>query len=202
MLLEYVAREHISGRFFILKKILGIKHYTAKETAIIGMLVACTVILGYISGFLRVGNISKLSISFIPVYIAGALFGPMSAGIVGGLADFISYISNPTGVYLWQLTIIEILYGFMFGFIFYRKENITYKIGKLNLKILIFSVLQFVCNMILKTLILMNVGYVPGDFIVALGTRFLGCVIAVILNFAVINFLERYMQKIITIARK
>jgi ECF transporter S component (folate family) len=89
-----------------------------KKISLIAMLVAITVILGYISGFLRIGNITKISVSFISVYIAAIFIGPVAGGFVGAVADFISYIVNPTGAYLWQLTLLEFVYGFLFGIVF------------------------------------------------------------------------------------
>lgn len=178
------------------------RKFGVKEIAFTGMLTALTVILGYVSGFLRVGNISKISISFIPVYISGAIFGPLTGGIVAATADIISYITNPTGVYLWQLTLIEFLYGFLFGIIFYRKTGDVLGVKKLNLKILLFSLIQLLLNMTLKTLVLMKAGFLPDNLITAMGLRAGGCFVAVILNFIFINLLEKFISFLIDIVRK
>lgn len=178
------------------------KSFSAKKLSVIAMFIALTVILGYVSGFMRVGNISKISISFIPVYFAAISFGPIVGGFVAAMADFISFIANPTGMYLWQLTILEFIYGFMFGILFSRKKDISISYVKLNFTILSYSLIQFAINIILKTLVLQNAGFVSNDFYVAILQRLPGCIVAVILNFIILNVFERFVPLIISMVRK
>ena len=176
--------------------------FSAKRLCIVAMFIALTVILGYISGFMRVGNISKISISFISVYLAAISFGPWVGGFVAAIADFISFIANPTGMYLWQLTIFEFVYGFLFGILFCRKKIISISYVKLNFTILIYSVIQFAVNIVLKTLVLQNAGFVADNFAVAVVQRMPGCIVAVILNFIILNIFERFVPLIVRMVRK
>ncbi|MBO5452640.1 MAG: folate family ECF transporter S component [Clostridia bacterium] len=178
------------------------KKITTKELCLIAMFIALTVILGYVSGFLRVGNISKISVSFVSVYLAAAAFGPWIGGFVAAMADFISFLANPTGMYLWQLTVVEFIFGFLFGVFFSRKKQIRIPYLNLNVKILIYSVIQFAINMVIKTLILQSVGFVSADFYVAFIQRLPGCMVAFVLNFVVLNLFERFVPGIIRVVRK
>ncbi len=181
---------------------LKLKKITTKETCLIAMFVALTVILGYVSGFLRVGNISKISVSFISVYLAAVSFGPWVGGFVAAMADFISFLANPTGMYLWQLTIIEFVFGFLFGVVFYRKKEFSTPYIKLNFKILIYSFVQLAINITVKTLVLQNAGFVSDNFWAAVIQRLPGCVIALILNFIILNLFERFVPMIVRMVRK
>ena len=101
-------------------EILRLKKMSVKELCTVAMLVAITVILSYISGYLRIGPVSKFNISFISVYIAGAAFGPWVGGIVAAMADIVSFLANPTGPFMPWFTVIEFMGGFLFGLILFR----------------------------------------------------------------------------------
>ena len=47
---------------------------------------------------------------------AGYVAAKMStSGVVGAVADIISYVANPTGAYIFWFTLIEFVNGFLFG---------------------------------------------------------------------------------------
>ena len=91
-----------------------------KKLCVIAMLMALTVVLSYLSGYMRIGTFMKFSISFVSVYIASALYGPLAGGFVGAGADIISCFVFPMGTLVWEITLIECFYGVLFGIIFYR----------------------------------------------------------------------------------
>ena len=97
------------------KNALRLKRMSVAELCKVAMLVAITLVLSYISGYLRIGNLAKFNISFISVYIAGMAFGPVVSGIVAALADVISFAANPTGPFVPVFTILEFVNGFLFG---------------------------------------------------------------------------------------
>lgn len=69
-------------------------------------------------------NLIKLGFSTFPIVIVAILYGPVAAGIVGGLTDIIGYIIAPVGgAYIPCFTINMILIGFLYGIALY-KENI------------------------------------------------------------------------------
>jgi len=185
----------------MLKTFFSFKRLNTKEVSTISMLIALTVVLSYISGFLRIGNISKFSISFISVFIAAAAFGPLIGGFVGGAADIISYVFNPTGVYLWQLSAIEFIYGFIFGILFY---NMTLKGAKdkfLWVKILLCVLIQLAINLFVKTLVLMSVGYLPLSFFLSVSMRAPACFIMAVFQIILIGAGSRFMPGFLKIIR-
>ena len=89
------------------------KKLTTKEICIIAMLIAVTVVLSFISGYLRT-PVGKLNISFISVYVCAYLFGPLMGGITGALADLISVWVSASGAPIPLFTVIEFINGFIY----------------------------------------------------------------------------------------
>ena len=136
-------------KFWSVKRIFYVPKFTTKTICMLGLLIAITIVLSMISGYLRIGNISKLSISFISVFIGAYAFGGITGGLVGLVADLISCYINPIGPLMIQITLIEFLFGFIYGLFFYKLKP------KLYIPHLICcDVIQFVTNIFLKTLIL------------------------------------------------
>lgn len=95
----------------------------------LGMLLALRVIVGIFanSTMALFGNAVKISINFLPIAVAAALFGPIGAGLVGALGDIISFFLNSVGTtYFPGFTINGFLTGMILG-IFLYKNNITIK---------------------------------------------------------------------------
>ncbi len=85
---------------------------------ICGMLIALEIIL---NRFLSLNNIGlKIGFSFISPMIAAMLFGPGTAALVWGLADFLGAILFPIGPYHPGLTISCVLMGFLYGVFLYK----------------------------------------------------------------------------------
>ena len=165
------------------------------------MLIALTVVLSFLSGFLRVGNISKISISFISVYFAAAAYGPLTGGLVGACADIASYIINPTGVFLWPLSVIEFFYGFLFGVLFFKdfkkKETVRFGVFKIILCVLI----RFITDLLLKTTVLMSAGYLPKDFNAAIILRLPSALTMALIQIVVLFLINRFSGKLISFIR-
>lgn len=167
------------------------KKLTVKDVCVLAMLIALTMVLSALSGYLRIGNAIKFSISFVSVYVAGALFGALWGGLVGAAADGISWLINPIGPFLWQLTVAEAVYGASYGLFFYRDNQR----GRM-LRVLLCCLLQFVVNMLYKTYVLMGIGFVPQPFAVAFSIRLPAAVIMFFVQAVVLYFFERfYIQK-------
>ena len=177
------------------------KKLSVKEQCAIAMLIAITVILGIVSGNLRIGNISKISVSFISVYVAAVLFGPIVGGFVGAAADIVSYFANPTGAYIWQLTLIEFLYGAVFGlFFFWQKKDAPKTV--FWLKVIACVLIQFGVNMTVKTFVLMNVGYLPQNFYTAASLRLPSCAVIAVIQLVVLGLLEPFIPVFFKLIRK
>jgi len=168
------------------------------------MLIAVTTVLSMISGHLRIGNISKLSISFISVYIAAASFGPVAGGVVGAAADVISFVANPTGAYVPWFTLIEFVNGFLFGVFFYRAKFETEKKLFFIIRTLLCVVCQLAINMFFRTYLLLELGFMSkalgfwGAFI----QRFPASFTMTVVKFIVLAALEGFMPLFIKTVRK
>ena len=174
---------------------------TVKQLCTIAMLIALTAVLSCIAGNLRIGNAVKFSVSFVSVYVSGALFGPVWGGFVGAAADVISHFANPVGAYLWQLTLIELVYGALYGVFFWRSRR--KKIKTPALSVLLCVLIQFLINVFLKTYILKDLGFM-GDlsFAACILTRLLSCLFMVALQFVTVYVIEkRYIDKFYELSR-
>lgn len=172
------------------------KTLTVKQLCVLAMLVAITVVLSYITGNLRIGNSVKFSVSFISVYVSAALFGPLWGGFVGAAADVVSHFVNPVGAYIWQFTLIEFFYGFLYGMFFYKKfvikRNGTEKnAGKVFLSVFLCISLQFVISLFYKTYVLTKMGYMPDLYRVNVYARLIPTFATAILKSAAIYIFER-----------
>lgn len=88
----------------------------------LSMLTALQVVL---SRFVSIETpIFKISFGFVPVMIAGGLFGPLGGLIVGGLSDFLGAILFPFGAYFPGYTVTAAFSGAVYGFLFYKNTNL------------------------------------------------------------------------------
>lgn len=85
------------------------------------MLLALAVVLGFLR--IPVTNIVEIRFGSLPLAIAGSLYGPAVAGVVGGIADLLAYIVKPTGPFFPGFTISSILTAVIFGLVLRRKNQ-------------------------------------------------------------------------------
>ncbi len=184
------------------KNALTLKKLTVAELCTVAMLVALTAVLSYLSGFLRIGNISKFSVSFISVYVAGALFGPWIGGAVGALADFISFAVNPTGGYVPWFTLIEFVNGFLFGVFFCGGVGDKRNFKIFVVKAVLCSLSQLAVNMIFRTYILVKLGFMPMSFSNAFVLRIVGSGTMAVVKVPVLVALEGFLPTFEKVACK
>lgn len=85
---------------------------------------ALLVAIGIILGFLKipVTSLIEIRLESLPTCIAGFIFGPAVAAVVGALTDIGSYLVKPTGPFFPGFTISYILTGIIFGVFLHGKE--------------------------------------------------------------------------------
>jgi len=96
----------------------------------------------------------RISFGFLPTAIAGMMFGPISAMIVGGLGDFIGALSFPTGAFFPGFTLTEILCGLTYGLCFFKREPLLLRhilLSKLIVNLFIYSGLNTLWIMLIST---------------------------------------------------
>ena len=127
-----------------------------------GLLTAITVIIGIFATF-RVGTLMKIPLKFVSVFLVGFIYGPVSAGSVAAVADFIEALKlgvNPL------ITLVEFICGFIFGICFYKaKDNRAYYV-----RAVICGILQFLISFALMSVILEKMG-IYASFWAAVWTR-------------------------------
>lgn len=68
--------------------------------------------------------VARLDFGFIPISLAGAIFGPFWGGVAGGAADIIGMMVNNKGMaYFFPWTINAILHGTFYGVFLSNKEK-------------------------------------------------------------------------------
>lgn len=165
------------------------KRLTVKQMCTLAMLVAITVVLSYVSGYLRIGNSVKFSLSFISVYVSGALFGPFWGGFVGAAADVVSHFVNPVGAYIWQFTLIEFVYGLSYGVLFYRSER--KKQRRLWPTVTACVLGQGLISLFYKTYVLTELGFMPSAYGINVYTRILPVIVMAALKLVAIYLTEK-----------
>ncbi|MDR0697441.1 MAG: folate family ECF transporter S component [Christensenellaceae bacterium] len=71
--------------------------------------------------------IAKITFSYIPIFLAGSLFGAMSGLLTGIIGDTVGFIIAPQGIYYPVFTIASGLMGLIIGVVFKNtglKENV------------------------------------------------------------------------------
>lgn len=86
---------------------------TTEKITYIALLVALQVILGNITQLPSMGK--QFNFGFLPIAIAGALFGAPAAIIVGGLGDFFGAHLFPQGAYFFGFTFTNMLVGLCYA---------------------------------------------------------------------------------------
>lgn len=177
-----------------MKNFLGLRKITVRELTVLGMLTAITVILAIFCTF-RIGNAIKIPIKFITVFITASIFGPIWGGIVGALGDVLNSFLVPVGAPIPLITLIEFIYGFIFGLFFYNNSKNYF------IKTVICSAILSIIDILAVSLILTYVGYFS-LFSVAVAVRlpvtiikFAIYIIVILLFKNKLNFIGRLIKK-------
>ncbi|MBE6008519.1 MAG: folate family ECF transporter S component [Lachnospiraceae bacterium] len=98
---------------------------------------ALHMILGYCK--IVISTVFEIRFAFLALGVAGMLYGPVVAGVVGAIGDILVFIIRPNGFFFPGFTFNEFVYGFVFGLFFYKKRVTVKRIiaAKLTLSVLI-----------------------------------------------------------------
>lgn len=130
----------------------------------------------------------KIGFSFVPVAVAAVLLGPLSAGIVAALGDFIGAILFPIGAYFPGFTLTAFLTGVTFGLFLYKKQSAPRILGAV-------AVNQLALSLTLNTLwisILYGSPYGP-----LLLSRIVQCAVLAPVQFLVITMMTRPLVRFV-----
>jgi len=96
--------------------------FNTRNIVYLAVLIALEIVL---NRFLSINTpVVKIGFSFVPIAIAGMLFGPIPAAIVAALADLLGAILFPTGTIFLGITLTAFLKGISWGLFLYKKQSV------------------------------------------------------------------------------
>ena len=157
--------------------------FDAKTLAEMGALVAAEVVL---ARFLSINawNI-RIGFSFVPVAIAGMVFGPVPAGIVAAVADVLGAALFPTGPFFPGFTLTAFLTGAVLGGFLHRARTPWRILGAVLVN-------QGLCSLLLNSLWISVLYHSP--LAALLGTRAIQAAVTAPVQFVVIGALARSLK--------
>ena len=87
------------------------------------MLLAAMIAVSYINSY--IGNVVKISFTFIFLAIIGMKFGPVICGVIAAIGDIVQFLIKPVGPYQPLLTMTALFTGILYG-AFLFKDKITF----------------------------------------------------------------------------
>ena len=162
------------------------KKLTTKMLVILALLTALNLVLGRPPlSFVIWSN--KIGFGFVPVFVAAWLYGPVAAGIVGALGDFLGAILFPIGPYFPGFTATAFVSGVLFGLLLHKRQTLP----RISAAVL---VNQLVLSLLVNTLWLTILN--ETSFGGMLTMRIVQCAIMLVLEFAVITLLARALNRL------
>lgn len=157
------------------------KTKNSTETLVLmGILIATEIIL---ARFLSISawNI-KIGFAFVPVVVAALLLGPLQAGIVAALGDFIGAILFPIGAYFPGFTLTAFLMGIVFGFFLHKQQTTVTILSAVAIN-------QLILSLLLNTLWISILYHAPYD--VLLLTRIVQCAVLAPVQIVMIRLISK-----------
>ena len=129
----------------------------------------------------------RISLGFLPLALAGILYGPGYGCAVAGIADLLGAVVFPTGGAFWPgFTIVTACTGLIYGLLLHEKEGEGWSRQKRLLRIaLAVTLVNLFCNIGLGTLNLAI--YLDKGFLLLLPGRVLKNLMMIPIEFAAIS---------------
>ena len=159
--------------------------FSTKALTSMALLIALEIVLSRFLSFSAWNT--KIGLAFVPVVIAAILLGPLSAGIVGAVSDFLGAVLFPIGTYFPGFTLTAFLMGLCYGLFLHRSQSFPRILGAV-------AVHQLILSLLLNTLwisLLYGSPYEP-----LLVTRLPQCAILAAVQLAVIPLIARLLPKL------
>lgn len=165
---------------------------SVKDICVLGLLIAITTVLAVFCTF-RVGEIIKIPLKFISIFITAVLYGPIYGGMVAALGDLMNCLLAPSGAILPQITLIEFMGGFVFGMFFYGGD--ISKKSYIIRAVFCTAVLFFIDMFVTTAVFAWWLGWFP-TFGVAFVSRIPAGLIKAVLHFTVILALNSNLNRL------
>ncbi len=107
------------------KEECGVKmtNLRARDVTILAMLIALNVIMAELLKFPVIPKVLELSFGFIPIAVAGMLFGPVPAMAVAVVADVIGALIFSAGDFFFGYTLTALLTGLFYGLFLHKQAQ-------------------------------------------------------------------------------
>ena len=160
------------------------KKLDVKTMVTCAALIAAAIVL---SRFLSINAWNlKIGFTFVPVFLAAYLYGPLGGAIVGGIADFLGATLFPIGAYFPGFALTCVLTGVVYGLLLQKKQT--------PLRILIaVGIVQLICGLLINTYWI-SVLY-GSPFEALLVTRSVQCLIMIPVEFIIIGILSKSLAR-------
>lgn len=161
------------------------KKVSTKMLVMLALLTALNLVLGRPPLSFMIWS-NKIGFGFVPVFVAAWLYGPLAAGIVGALGDFLGAVLFPVGPYFPGFTATAFVSGVLFGLLLHQKQTVPRILaaGLIN---------QLVLSLVVNTFWI-SVLY-GSPFGGLLASRLIQCAIMLVLEIAVILLLSRGLNR-------
>ena len=136
---------------------MKLRSLRAKDLTVLAMLVALNVIMAELLKFPIIPKVLELSFGFIPIAVAGMLFGPFPAMAVAAVADIIGALIFSAGDFFIGYTLTALLTGLFYGLCLHTPSE--HKRGDLLRLLLAQALVSFICFATLNTLWAYVMGY-------------------------------------------
>ncbi len=117
--------------------------FDVRTLTMMGLLTALEIVLSRFCS-ISAWNV-KIGLAFLPVVLCAVMLGPLQAGLVGAMGDFIGAILFPIGTYFPGFTATAFLTGLIFGLFLHKKQSAPRALGAV-------AVNQLVGTLLLNTL--------------------------------------------------
>lgn len=100
----------------------------AKDLTMLAMLMALNVVMAEVLKFPIIPKVLELSFGFIPIAVAGMLFGPIPAMAVSVTADIIGALIFNAGDFFFGYTLTALLTGLFYGLLLHKEPVKLWKV--------------------------------------------------------------------------
>ena len=130
----------------------------------------------------------RIGFSFIPLAIAGYLYGSIPAGLVGAVADVLGMMLFPKGAYFPGFTLTALLMGVVYGLFLHKKMTVI----KTVIAVLIN---QLVLSLCLQTFWISMIS--GADYFALIPVRVTQCAINIPVQIAVLFLLQKQYVRVL-----
>lgn len=157
------------------------------KIVVLAMLVAMNVVL---SRFVSINAWNlKIGFTFVTVFIAAYLYGPLYSALVGGLGDFVGALLFPIGPYFPGFTFSAVLSGLLFGFLLRRNTK--------PVRVITCSLIHnLIIGLIINTYWIF-VLYNKPSFWLVMSSRIVQSVVLIVVEVVTIELLGRILPKLL-----